>query len=63
MDPSLGPDSQHKLEQLSDHPDFDVHLRVQEHRVEGYLWSHGRRYRIVGIRDEEARAETPDSSC
>jgi len=41
MDPSLLPDNQHKLEQLTDHPDIDMHLLVQGHRIEDHLCSHG----------------------
>ncbi len=53
MDDSLQPDNEHKLRQLTDHPDMDMHLRIEEHRIEGFLWSGGRRYRLVGVRDEE----------
>jgi hypothetical protein len=35
------------------HPDLDLHLRIQEHRLEGYGWCDGRRLRILGVRDEE----------
>ncbi|MEU0381478.1 hypothetical protein [Streptomyces cyaneofuscatus] len=38
---------------MTDQPDMDLHLRLEEHRIEGYIWVQGRRYRIMGIRDEE----------
>jgi len=53
MDHSLESDNQEKLRQLSDHPDLDLHLRIQDHRIEGFIWSDGRRYRLLGVRDEE----------
>jgi hypothetical protein len=53
MDPQLYADTQRKLAEITDQPDIDMHLRIQEHRLEGYFWSNGRRYRIIGIRDEE----------
>jgi hypothetical protein len=34
MDPSLGPYIHCKLEQLPGHPGIDMHLRVQERRIE-----------------------------
>ncbi|MEU4674514.1 hypothetical protein AB0F91_42795 [Amycolatopsis sp. NPDC023774] len=60
MDPRLREDTERKLDQLTDHPDMDLHLRIQEHRLEGYAWCNGRRYRIMGVRDEEDAAEEPD---
>lgn len=53
MDESLEDDSRRKLQRLAEHPDFDLHLRMDEHRVEGYIWSDGRRFRLIGVRDEE----------
>ncbi|MEV7046537.1 hypothetical protein [Amycolatopsis sp. NPDC051061] len=59
MDPRLREDTERKLDQLTDHPDMDLHLRIQEHRLEGYAWCNGRRYRIMGVRDEEEDVPTP----
>ena len=53
MDAQLYSDTHHKLDRITEHPDLDLHLRIQEHRLEGYVWSAGRRFRIMGIRDEE----------
>ena len=53
MDRRLEADTNRKLERLTEHPDLDLHLRIQEHRLEGYAWSEGRRFRILGVRDEE----------
>jgi hypothetical protein len=54
MDPSLGPYIHCKLEQLPGHPGIDMHLRVQERRIEGsYDTAAGGRDRIVGPRYEE----------
>ncbi|MEV6905207.1 hypothetical protein [Amycolatopsis sp. NPDC051372] len=43
MDPRLREDTERKLDQLTDHPDMDLHLRIQEHRLDGYAWCNGRR--------------------
>jgi|GraSoiStandDraft_4_1057263.scaffolds.fasta_scaffold2048955_1 hypothetical protein len=59
MDHQLEADTSRKLERLTEHPDLDLHLRIQEHRLEGYAWSDGRRFRIIGVRDEE---DPPDST-
>jgi hypothetical protein len=56
MDESLRQDSERKLRALTETPDLDLHVRVQEHRLEGYAWLNGRRYRLMGIRDEEEAA-------
>jgi hypothetical protein len=53
MDPQLYKDSNRKLDRITEHPDLDLHLRIQDHRLEGYVWSEGRRFRIMGVRDEE----------
>jgi len=53
MDRRLEADTHRKLERLTEHPDLDLHLRIQEHRLEGYAWCEGRRFRILGVRDEE----------
>jgi hypothetical protein len=60
MDQSLREDSERKLRALTDTPDLDLHMRVQEHRLEGYIWCNGRRYRLMGIRDEEEAAAHPE---
>jgi hypothetical protein len=60
MDQSLREDSERKLRALTDTPDLDLHMRVQEHRLEGYIWCNGRRYRLMGIRDEEEAAGRPE---
>jgi hypothetical protein len=57
MDHSLGSDNEEKIRALADHPDIDLHLRIQDHRVEGFVWSEGRRYRLLGVRDEEDQTE------
>jgi hypothetical protein len=53
VDERLEADTGRKLERLTEYPDLDLHLRFQEHRLEGYAWSEGRRLRILGVRDEE----------
>jgi hypothetical protein len=53
MDINLKRDAALKLEQLTEHPDIDLHLRIQDHRIEGIAWCQGRRYRLLGVRDEE----------
>jgi hypothetical protein len=60
MDESLWPDSERKLQALTDTPDLDLHVRVEEHRLEGYAWWQGRRYRLMGVRDEEPAAPADD---
>ncbi|MEW1614147.1 MULTISPECIES: hypothetical protein [unclassified Streptomyces] len=65
MDEELEQDTRRKLHKLTDQPDMDLHLRLEEHRIEGYIWVQGRRYRIMGIRDEEplddeGTADRPD---
>ncbi|MFF2721291.1 hypothetical protein [Streptomyces sp. NPDC058011] len=57
MDEKLERDSHSKLQKLTEQPDMDLHLRLEEHRIEGYIWLQGRRYRIMGIRDEESTAD------
>jgi hypothetical protein len=37
MDESLRQDAEHKLHVLTEIPDLDLHVRVQEHRLEGYV--------------------------
>ena len=59
MDESLETDSERKLRRLTEQPDLDLHLRIQEHRIEGFVWSEGRRYRLIGVRDEEAPPGEP----
>jgi hypothetical protein len=59
MDPRLRADTERKLDRITDHPDMDLHLRIQEHRLEGYAWCDGRRYRIIGVRDEEEDGQSP----
>jgi hypothetical protein len=58
MDKDLKQDAALKLERLTEQPDIDLHLCIQEHRLEGFVWCQGRRYRLVGVRDEEA-ADSP----
>jgi hypothetical protein len=53
MDRRLESDTARKLEELTERPDMDLHLRIQEHRIEGYVWTNGHRFRVVGVRDEE----------
>lgn len=55
MDEKLERDSHSKLQKLTEQPDMDLHLRLEEHRIEGYIWLQGRRYRIMGIRDRDRR--------
>jgi hypothetical protein len=57
MDETLGKDTERKLHELTENPDMDLHLRVQEHRIEGFVWVGGRRYRLVGVRDEEGSSD------
>jgi hypothetical protein len=61
MDESLHQDTDRKLRVLTETPDLDLHVRVQEHRLEGYVWWNGRRYRLMGVRDEEEAAVPADS--
>jgi hypothetical protein len=58
MDESLRRDAERKLRVLTETPDLDLHVRVQEHRLEGYVWWNGRRYRLMGVRDEEEGVTT-----
>jgi hypothetical protein len=60
MDESLRQDAERKLRVLTETPDLDLHVRVQEHRLEGYVWWNGRRYRLMGVRDEEEAAVPAD---
>ncbi|MEW1687381.1 hypothetical protein ACIQOF_27520 [Streptomyces sp. NPDC091265] len=60
MDDELEHDTERKLRTLTDHPDMDLHLRLEEHRIEGYIWLQGRRYRVMGVRDEEPRDDEDD---
>jgi hypothetical protein len=55
VDHHLEADTRRKLEDLTERPTMDLHLRIEEHRLEGYVWSEGRRFRILGVRDEEDR--------
>jgi hypothetical protein len=61
MDNSLEPDYRFQLEQLTDHPTMDFHLRVSEHKAEALLWLKGARYRMIGVRDEEPDAPDRDN--
>ena len=61
MDERLEADTNRKLERLTEYPDLDLHLRIQEHRLEGYAWCDGRRFRILGVRDEEEPADRPEA--
>jgi hypothetical protein len=63
MDHHLHSDTERKLRQLADQPDLDVHLRIQEHRIEGYAWCNGKRYRLLGVRDEERDEIWPDGDA
>jgi hypothetical protein len=60
MDESLRQDTERKLRALTETPDLDLHVRVQEHRLEGYAWWNGRRYRLMGVRDEEEATAPAD---
>lgn len=60
MDESLRSDTGRKLHVLTDTPDLDLPVRVQEHRLEGYVWWNGRRYRLMGVRDAEEPAAPAD---
>jgi hypothetical protein len=40
-----------------------MQIRIQEHHLEGYLWSNRRRYRIIGIRDEETEPHAVTGSA
>jgi hypothetical protein len=53
MDPSIERDHSFQLERLLDNPTIDFHLRATEQKVEALLWLDGRRYRLLGVRDEE----------
>jgi hypothetical protein len=57
MDKSLEGDYQFQLEQLTEFPTMDFHMRVTEQKVEALLWLDGRRYRLLGVRDEEPERE------
>ena len=59
MDENLEQDTTKKLKDLTEHPDIDLHLRIQDHRLEGFAWCQGRRYRIIGVRDEEESVGEP----
>jgi hypothetical protein len=56
MDETLARDAQFQLSELTEHPTMDLHVRVSEHKVEALLWLDGRRYRLLGVRDEEPDA-------
>jgi hypothetical protein len=58
MDEKLRSDVDKKTEDLTEHPDIDLHLRIQEHRIEGYAWCNGLRYHLLGVRDEEPDGDT-----
>lgn len=62
MDRTLEPDVRFQLEQLTEHPTMDLHVRVSEHKVEALLWLDGRRYRLLGVRDEEPTRPDEDST-
>jgi hypothetical protein len=59
VDENLEQDTTKKLKDLTEHPDIDLHLRIQDHRLEGFAWCQGRRYRLIGVRDEEEPVEEP----
>jgi hypothetical protein len=42
MDLRLREDTERKLDRITDYPDMDLHLRIREHRLEGYAWCDGR---------------------
>jgi hypothetical protein len=56
MDDKLQDDHQFQLDELTHRPTMDVHVRVTEHKAEALLWLNGRRYRLLGVRDEEPDA-------
>jgi hypothetical protein len=58
MDMNLKRDAARELEQLTEHPDIDLHLRIQDHRIEGIAWCQGRRYRLLGVRDDVAAEDS-----
>jgi hypothetical protein len=58
MDHTLAGDYRFQFEQLTDHPTMDFHLRVTESKAEALLWLDGRRYRMLGVRDEEPDARS-----
>jgi hypothetical protein len=58
VDRNLEPDNAKKLNELTERPDIDLHVRIQEHRIERFVWCQGRRYRLLGIRDEEEADDT-----
>lgn len=60
MDESLRRDTVRKLDVLTETPDLDLHVRVQEHRLEGYVWWNGRRYRVMGVRDDGSGCRRPE---
>lgn len=60
MDETLGRDAQFQLSELTERPTMDLHLRVTEQKVEALLWLDGRRYRLLGVRDEEPDARDDD---
>jgi hypothetical protein len=59
MDHNLETDAKFQLQQLTEQPTMDFHLRVTEHKAEALLWLDGRRYRLLGARDEEPDAPQP----
>jgi hypothetical protein len=56
MDETYARDHRFQFEQLTDHPTMDLHLRLTETKAEAVLWLAGRRYRMLGVRDEEPDA-------
>jgi hypothetical protein len=56
MDHRLARDYKFQFEQLTEHPTMDFHLRVTETKAEALVWIDGRRYRMLGVRDEEPEA-------
>jgi hypothetical protein len=62
MDDTLQGDHQFQLDALTHDPTMDLHVRVTEHKAEALLWLNGRRYRLLGVRDEEPSAASRASS-
>jgi hypothetical protein len=60
MDESLRPGTERKLGVLTQTSDLDLHMRVEERRLEGYVWWNGRRCRLMALRDEEEAAAPTD---
>jgi hypothetical protein len=60
MDSSLDRDHRYQLQELVHEPTLDLHIRVSENKVEALLWADGKRYRLLGVRDEEPAADGRD---